>query len=232
MYEPWYAPAVLAQIVLIVVGVAYTAVSWRQLRAIRRQGEIAQKSLDFSREPYIVPTDFRLNLTCPDNESLCYSVSYCFINYGPGPALVEHAAVICQLAESLKQPPAYSGALLEWTSVGQILESKESTGKLDADSKPVPRGSETWNAMSDGTFLKQPRSEQIFFYGEVFYDDLAGNGYVTGFAALWDYERGRMRLATAQEAPGYNYRYGSRRVKRPPFWQRWRSRTRLWGPVN
>jgi hypothetical protein len=43
-YEPLYAPAVLAQFCLILVGVAYTIVSWRQLRSIRAQSEIAAAS--------------------------------------------------------------------------------------------------------------------------------------------------------------------------------------------
>ena len=43
------------------------------------------------------------------------------------------------------------------------------------------------------------------------------------------------RLASAQEAPGYNYRYMSGSVKRPPFWKRWFSRDRklgIWGLLN
>lgn len=39
-YEPWYAPAVLAQFGLIIVGFAYTVVAWRQLRAMTRQTKI------------------------------------------------------------------------------------------------------------------------------------------------------------------------------------------------
>ena len=166
MYEPWYAPAVLAQIVLIVVGVAYTAVSWRQLRAIRRQGEIAQKTLDISREPYLAPTEFELDVRRFDDGSLCFSVAYRFTNYGPGATVIEHAAVICEMTQALKHPPAYSGALLEWTTVGHILASNESTETLRAASKPITISDDAWHAMNDGTFLKQSRSARVYFYGE------------------------------------------------------------------
>jgi hypothetical protein len=181
-------------------------------------------------EPYLAPNKFELHLEPSySNNPTFVSVTYQFTNYGPGPAVIEHAAVICEVTEALKQPPSYSGALLEWTAIGQILGSNESTVTLSAASKPA---TDATGASNVWTFLEQFQPSRAFFYGEVFYNDLAGNGYVSGFAIIWDRERNRMRLATGQEAPGYNYRYGSRSVRRAPFWKRWRSHPQIWGPTN
>src|ERR1700730_7935456 len=44
-YEPWYAPSVLAQFGLIIVGLLYTRYAWKQWTAINEQATIANRAL-------------------------------------------------------------------------------------------------------------------------------------------------------------------------------------------
>jgi hypothetical protein len=56
-YEPWYAPAVLAQFGLIVIGIFYTIYAWKQWTVIREQADIADRALHVDR-PILVPDNF------------------------------------------------------------------------------------------------------------------------------------------------------------------------------
>jgi hypothetical protein len=49
-YEPWYAPAVLAQFGLIIVGLAYAIVGWRQARFMKDATGAAERSANASEQ--------------------------------------------------------------------------------------------------------------------------------------------------------------------------------------
>jgi len=57
-YEPWYAPAVLAQIVLCFIGAGYTYYAARQWGSIREQTLIANKTLLLQFRPKLIVRNF------------------------------------------------------------------------------------------------------------------------------------------------------------------------------
>jgi hypothetical protein len=217
----WWPPS--ASWAIVYVTVIYVFVAGFQWAAIWRQANIAEQTLIAGREPYLAATDLRIIKTLENNNVTTLGISYRLTNYGPGPAVVGHAAVICEARESLKQPPAYAGALLQWATIGQVLASHDCTEVFEVWSKLTLKDGRDGNADSESqVFLRGDAAQCFFLYGEVFYDDLLGNGYVTGFAAVWDHERQRVRLASDQEAHGYNYRYVFRGGNATAFASIWR----------
>jgi hypothetical protein len=53
-YEPWYAPAVLAQFALVMIGAVYSLFAWKQWGSIREQARIANTSLLLQFRPKLV----------------------------------------------------------------------------------------------------------------------------------------------------------------------------------
>ncbi len=197
-----FAPATWSNWVLAVFALVAALLALRTLGAINRQADIAERTVTEGREPHLAATDLKL-IRISVNDLTTLGVAYRLTNYGLGPAVVGHSAVICEYREALKQPPAYAGALLQWANIGQVLAVNDSSEALEVWSKLTLEADTEYKLFLRG----DGGPERLFLYGEVFYDDLFGNGYVSGFAAIWDHERQRMRLASDEEAKGYNYKH-------------------------
>jgi hypothetical protein len=52
-YEPWYAPGVLAQIVLCIIGGLYTCFAFKQWGAIKRGNENAREAFEITQRAYL-----------------------------------------------------------------------------------------------------------------------------------------------------------------------------------
>jgi len=215
-----FGPATWSNWVLIVVAgiAAYLAV--KTLKAIHRQADIADRAIVVGRQPHLVATNFRLGGVSVGSATTP-SVIYDLKNYGLGPAFVEYLTVICEIRDGLKQPPSYLGASIQVSTLGRVIGPSEAINDITTlcgSSLDNPE-----NATREESEYKQVFGglcEQHFFlYGYVLYDDIFDRGHVTGFAAMWDHERG-MRLTSASEASGYNYAYEIKGLKRESFWRR------------
>jgi hypothetical protein len=101
-YEPWYAPSVLVQFLLFIVGCGYTYYAWKQWGAIRVQSDIARDAADAARDsakaadaarhvyrPFLVvdqPPKVGYSRNGPLIDLIPVNFSFQIHNYGIGPA--------------------------------------------------------------------------------------------------------------------------------------------------
>jgi hypothetical protein len=57
-YEPIYAPSVLVQIVLVIIGALYTYFAWRQWQAIKEQAQLTKDSLIADKRAFVFADSF------------------------------------------------------------------------------------------------------------------------------------------------------------------------------
>jgi hypothetical protein len=65
--------------------------------------------------------------------------------------------------------------------------------------------SQALNSAGYESLLKGDGPGSLFLYGYITYADIFGDEHTTGFAITWDKGAQALRLATDEEAPGYNY---------------------------
>jgi hypothetical protein len=177
---------------LVIVGGGYTFVAYRQLGAIGRQADIAERELVIANRAYLYLSGVRLTFLPPSPESNL-EITYPVFNGGQTPALFtgDFSRVIV----------AHRAA--DIGDIGNPAIRKQT-------SVIPPRGADAvnakhWTYLSDDELADiENGTRKLFFYGFLFYFDVFQYSHKTWFALSYSGPRGRdMPMGFVTEA-GYN----------------------------
>ncbi len=175
-YDPWYAPSVVAQYLLVVVGSLYTLFAWRQWAAIKEQAEIARKTLDLSNRPRLRARSFFVT-----NWEECGGdnifVHFKAVNYGGSDAYIIDSNLTVWLAHVSSIPdlpmlPPYDriDQRNQIAASGKVFR----VGEPFYCSKPEPISEEN-NFAAVAGYLR------LYVIGYITYRGSVGNTYTTAF---------------------------------------------------
>ena len=177
---------------LVLVGGGYTFVAYRQLGAIGRQANIAERELVIANRAYLYLSGVRLTFLPPSPESNV-EITYPVFNGGQTPALFtgDFSRIIV----------AYRAA-----DIGDI--GNPATRKQTSIIPPRgedPMNAKHWTYLSDDELTDiENGTRKLFFYGFLFYFDVFQYSHKTWFALSYNGSRGNnMPMAFVTE-PGYN----------------------------
>jgi hypothetical protein len=197
-YEPFYAPSNLISLGLLVVGIAYSYLAWKQWTAIKQQAEIAADTLLLQNRPRIKVRTFFLTRWEPNNLAI---VEFQVVNYGGTTAYFLESncniAIRQNLAIALPARP-------------QQLQRTEGDNKiLDPGSFLEPGMSRPVMYSPDTIFTWEDRqgvandSDRLYVLGYIIYSDRGGQRkYRTAFARRFSVSDQEFKLV---EKPDYDY---------------------------
>jgi hypothetical protein len=181
-YEPWYAPEVLAQIVLCVIGALYVYYAAKQWAEIWTQSQTAERELIITNRAYLYLSEVHISLsaseTDPEGDERVhkYVITYPIYNGGQTPAL--YVGSFARTTVDYKPPQKVSPNALA----------------LDRTQNAVvpPRGAEPLNAPYD-SFVSEKEfadirsgKQSLFFYGVLTYFDVFDKERHTWFALRYN----------------------------------------------
>lgn len=129
------------------------------------------------------------------------AVTYTFRNYGSTPAFIKRVCVQCTLYPTLEVGPRYPTPEVQMPD-GFAVGASEERAMGEVRYMSMMDGPDVAELVQYGRFA----GSRFFFYGKATYSDIFDDEYTLGFAWILDNRPGDMRIATEQEAPGYNYR--------------------------
>jgi hypothetical protein len=135
-YEPWYAPSVLAQIGLLIIGSFYTYFAWRQWTAIKEQARLTKEALVADKRAFVF-ADNIVSLWDPPNETGIYNwrLRPRYRNTGGTPTKNLRSHVECDIRNTVLPPGHAFTAQSTPCGTGMIPPSGDSTGGI------APQGS-------------------------------------------------------------------------------------------
>lgn len=235
-YDGWCSPAVIVQIVLVLVGVGYTMSAWRQLGAIQTQANIANETLIETRKaanaadksanaahsallsdrPYLLVDNAELERLFPDVEYAHalrdsdykpLQIHFRLTNYGKGPAVIDKVLLRLKMVEPNAFPPAkdYTDCLplrvkgpSDWRAPNfKKIIAADKPFDCRTDEAEGPSGQKTHDIVQSGT-------ETVIGYGVIYYRDVAGHPYETGFCWVYDPSMGSGSMYAHPEANNYS----------------------------
>jgi hypothetical protein len=199
------------------VGAAIWAacIALRTLRSIEDQTTIALKSANAAQRsadalirenmPYLFVEEITMELVDGDNPVLrTHALSVVIRNYGLAPAFLKAVCTQCEIMKSPQAGPQYVN-LPEVVPPGMAFGADERRSLPNIRYEAWQIGKEDHRIELAARANTKDRAEYLYALGYLKFADIFDKQYVTGFAWIYDPVLRCLRVATEQEAPGYNY---------------------------